>query len=133
VNLVRILNYLSFLAVFAAYALTGYIVSINGRFFLRLIRENLPGRPLPAISELVFYWDVPSCPITIGIVTGLIFAGGLFLLYHNEKTQRWVPLGLTIAWGLCVLHLLAFVCAVGLASVPQRFEKLEKVPSTSPE
>ena len=45
-------------------------------------------------------------------------AVGLALLDGSDQMRKFVPFGLTIAWGLCFLHLLAFVIAVGFLAVP---------------
>jgi hypothetical protein len=55
----------------------------------------------------------------LGVLIGLCFAVGLAFLDCRGQTRSFVPIGLTIAWGLCTLHLLAFVIAVGLIAVPQ--------------
>jgi hypothetical protein len=119
VSVPRILNSLSFVALFLAYVFTGLVVSINGEFYARLARINFPGKPLPRITEIVLYCDSSAWPIYLGGFIGLCFAVGLALLDCSDQKRKLVPLGLSIAWGLCFLHLLAFVCAVGFLAVPE--------------
>jgi hypothetical protein len=113
VSLIRILNSLSFAVLFSAYVLTGYVVSVSGEYYARMVRMNLPGRPLPTLTELMLFCDGSAWPIYLAVLIGLAF------LDCHDQTRRFVPIGLTIAWGLCALHLLAFVIAVGLIAVPQ--------------
>jgi hypothetical protein len=117
-SLPRILNPLSFVALVLAYVLTGYVVSISGEFYARMVCINLPGRPLAAITDIILYCDGSAWPRYLGVLIGLGFAGSLALLDRRNQTRKFVPLALTIAWGLCVLHLPAFVIAAGLLSVP---------------
>ena len=114
----RILNSLSFAALFLAYVITGIVVSIDGQFYVRLAEANFPGKPLPRITEIVLYCDGSAWPRYLGVLIGLCFAGSLALLDRRNQTRKFVPLALTIAWGFCFLHLLAFVVAAGLLSVP---------------
>jgi len=110
--------YLSYLALFFAYFYTGRCASFIVDYWRNILAINLPGKPLPAISLLVLACDRGNRPMLVGLVLGAFFAAILILLQRNPRGQAWVPACLTLAWGLCALHLLAVLLGIYLTLIP---------------
>jgi hypothetical protein len=116
--LAKVCAYLSYLALFFAYFYTGWCASFIVDYWRKLLEVNLPGKALPAISLLVLACDRSNGPIVIGLLLGTIFVAVLVWLQRSPRGQAWLPLCVTLAWGLCALHLLAVLLSIYLTMIP---------------
>jgi len=116
-------TYASFLALFAALVLTGYVVSIDGIYLRHMVDANLPGKPLPALSILVLQIDGSRWPIFWGWVLGLGFLAALLVLETFPLERKWLPFVLSLGWGLCVLNLLSFTVGENLILPPSHIQR----------
>jgi len=118
--LARAFNYLSYLALFCAYAGTGYTASLNAQFMKNMVDIMYPGKPLPGLSLLVLALEKTIHPAVSGPIIGIIFVITFVVLNRGLQTTKWVPICMTVAWGLCVLYLVALIWAIALL-LPIRF------------
>jgi hypothetical protein len=111
----RILNCLSYIGILLAYLFTGWITFIMARCFRVVFDSELPGRPIPDVTECVLAWGRPGTPIAVNAVLGLAFTGLLFFLeFSNERRKAFVPLCLTVAFALIFIQVSTVLEGVGM-------------------
>ena len=121
-NLVRILNCASFVAIALTNILCGFVIKEIASTFRHVFHTGLgnnnaipEGAYLPAPDLYVLPVADSQIPIVAGFVIGIGVMGLLFFLEHGgEKQRAWVPFCLTMALFICFLPLILVSWAVTL-------------------
>jgi hypothetical protein len=113
VNVARILNYVSYVAVLVSYALTGLVLSLVQSVYRGIYRIELPGKPLPEITEWLMRHVSYPTTFFFELVLGLLFCGLFLFLEHGDVRKRaFLPVsltaGLVISWFQVSIALVAF-------------------------
>lgn len=112
-NLVRILNYVSYVAVFSSYILTGFLISETPWLYKFESDHLFPGKPLPTAFEWFLEYSTYHKPLVVGLFEGLLFLCLLIYLERSSDQKRaFIPLWVTLALTLNLLQFLLFFGAM---------------------
>jgi hypothetical protein len=114
-KLLRILNCISYIGIFLGYLFTGWITCIMARCFRVVFDSELPGKPLPDVTECLLAFGRPGTPIIVNAIVGLAVTGLLFFLeFGNERRKAFLPLCLTVAFTLIFVQVSTVLEGVGM-------------------
>ena len=113
--LARALNFASYAGILCAYVFTAWSTHFAAQWFRVVFDYELPGKPLPNLTEAMLYYGTAGISAAINLASALMFGTLLiFLELGNEKRRAFIPFCITIAFAFVVLQLGAFLLAVAM-------------------
>ena len=101
----RITFYLSLAALFAAYLITGFSISIGSAVFETFFKSNYDGRSLPQLTQAFLPYGLSNLPIILSICFALLFIALLIFIDRSQNKKIYLPFWITLAWIPCILHI----------------------------
>lgn len=101
----RLCTYLALATIFVTNLVVGTSVGGSCKILKRYLDANAPGVRLPSLSELVLRYGSTSLPTLVGLILGVIFTALLWGMDRSERARPFLPIGITGAFVVCLLHL----------------------------
>jgi len=117
-KLLRILNYVSYVAVLVGYALTGFVLCLAQDIYRDVYRIEIPGKPLPYFTEcLIRHVSYPKTfyiELSLGLLFCVLF---LFLEHGDSKKRDFLPIALTVAFAIICSQVLIALVAFSMPQI----------------
>jgi hypothetical protein len=86
--------------------------------YKRIFESDLPGKPLPYLTEYVLAFGLRGSPTFVNLGLGLVLAGLLFYLeFGTEKRKAFIPFFLSTAFLLVFFEMTAVFVGLGMPGV----------------
>jgi hypothetical protein len=119
VNFLRILNCIAYIGISFGFVVTGFITSTTTRAFKEFFNRELPGKPLPNLTEFVLAYGTSETALVANLILGVFFVGLLFFLESGEqKRKQFVPICMAAAFSLVFVQLGSILLGIAMPSFP---------------